>query len=82
MLTCVFVGESGLGKTTFMNTLFNSDLTEEIVPKNPQHTQTVQILPSHYGTFLSIALFCGSEMKESDRQERVHVRELPPTSVL
>ncbi|KAF9364208.1 Septin-6 [Mortierella sp. NVP85] len=42
------VGESGLGKTTFMNTLFNSDLTEEIVPKNPQHTQTVQIQPSHY----------------------------------
>ncbi|KAI7825116.1 Septin-type guanine nucleotide-binding (G) domain-containing protein, partial [Gamsiella multidivaricata] len=42
------VGESGLGKTTFMNTLFNSDLKEEILPRNPQHTQTVQIQPSHY----------------------------------
>ncbi|KAF9348598.1 hypothetical protein BGX26_012998 [Mortierella sp. AD094] len=42
------VGESGLGKTTFMNTLFNTDLKEEILPKNPQHTQTVQIQPSHY----------------------------------
>ncbi|KAK3828405.1 MAG: septin [Benniella sp.] len=47
-LNLMVVGESGLGKTTFMNTLFNSDLTEEIVPKNPQHTQTVQIQPSHY----------------------------------
>ncbi|KAF9996411.1 hypothetical protein BGZ80_005901, partial [Entomortierella chlamydospora] len=42
------VGESGLGKTTFMNTLFNTDLKEEILPRNPQHTQTVQIQPSHY----------------------------------
>ncbi|KAI1299794.1 Septin-6 [Mortierella claussenii] len=31
-----------------MNTLFNSDLKEEILPRNPQHTQTVQIQPSSY----------------------------------
>ncbi|KAG0367382.1 hypothetical protein BGZ54_003948 [Gamsiella multidivaricata] len=47
-LNLMVVGESGLGKTTFMNTLFNSDLKEEILPRNPQHTQTVQIQPSHY----------------------------------
>ncbi|KAG0036326.1 Septin-9, partial [Gryganskiella cystojenkinii] len=40
--------ESGLGKTTFMNTLFNTDLKEEILPRNPQTTQTVTIQPSHY----------------------------------
>ncbi|PKY46109.1 Septin [Rhizophagus irregularis] len=42
------VGESGLGKTTFMNTLFNTPLKEEILPKNPQATQTVEIVPVHY----------------------------------
>ncbi|KAG0212505.1 hypothetical protein BGX31_001477, partial [Mortierella sp. GBA43] len=47
-LNLMVVGESGLGKTTFMNTLFNTDLTEEIVPNHPQHNQTVQIQPSHY----------------------------------
>lgn len=45
------LGESGLGKTTFMNTLFNTDLKEEILPRNPQSTQTVQIQPSYYGTY-------------------------------
>ncbi|KAF9383061.1 Septin-6 [Podila verticillata] len=47
-LNLMVVGESGLGKTTFMNTLFNTDLKEEILPRNPQSTQTVQIQPSHY----------------------------------
>ncbi|KAF9173956.1 Septin-6 [Mortierella sp. AD011] len=47
-LNLMVVGESGLGKTTFMNTLFNTDLKEEILPRNPQHSQTVQIQPSHY----------------------------------
>ncbi|KAG0324099.1 Septin-6 [Dissophora globulifera] len=46
-LNLMVVGESGLGKTTFMNTLFNADL-KEILPRNTQHTQTVQIQPSHY----------------------------------
>ncbi|KAK5815704.1 septin [Linnemannia elongata] len=47
-LNLMVVGESGLGKTTFMNTLFNTDLKEEILPRNPQSTQTVQIQPSYY----------------------------------
>ncbi|KAG0021024.1 cell division control protein [Entomortierella chlamydospora] len=42
------VGESGLGKTTFMNTLFNADLKEEIPTKKLHSTQTVQIQPSYY----------------------------------
>ncbi|KAI9595052.1 Septin-2 [Syncephalis fuscata] len=42
------VGDTGLGKTTFMNTLFNTDLTEEILPKTPQDTKTVQIDPKYY----------------------------------
>jgi len=48
VLNIMVVGESGLGKTTFMNTLFNTPLKEEILPKNPQSTQTVEILPVHY----------------------------------
>ncbi|KAF9161582.1 Septin-6 [Actinomortierella ambigua] len=47
-LNLMVVGESGLGKTTFMNTLFNTDLTEEILPRNPQSTQTVVISPKYY----------------------------------
>lgn len=42
------VGESGLGKTTFMNTLFNTDLKEDIQPKKIHSTQTVEIQPSYY----------------------------------
>lgn len=37
------LGESGLGKTTFMNTLFNTDLTSEITSEEPG--KTVQISP-------------------------------------
>ncbi|CAG8446017.1 9294_t:CDS:10 [Scutellospora calospora] len=48
VLNIMVVGESGLGKTTFMNTLFNTPLKEEIHPKNPQSTQTVEISPVHY----------------------------------
>ncbi|KAF9433685.1 Septin-6 [Entomortierella beljakovae] len=47
-LNLMVVGESGLGKTTFMNTLFNTDLKDEILPKNTQRTETVEILPSYY----------------------------------
>ncbi|KAF9967070.1 Septin-6 [Mortierella alpina] len=47
-LNLMIVGESGLGKTTFMNTLFNTDLKEEILPRNPQSSQTVQIQPAYY----------------------------------
>ncbi|KAG0254141.1 Septin-6 [Mortierella polycephala] len=47
-LNLMVVGESGLGKTTFMNTLFNTDLREEILPRNPQTTQTVKVQPSYY----------------------------------
>ncbi|KAG0043163.1 hypothetical protein BGZ83_011764 [Gryganskiella cystojenkinii] len=42
------VGESGLGKTTFMNTLFNTDLKEEILPRKLHSTETVNIEPSYY----------------------------------
>ncbi|KAF8941316.1 Septin-domain-containing protein [Dissophora ornata] len=47
-LNLMVVGESGLGKTTFMNTLFNTDLKEEILPKKIHSTQTVDIQPSYY----------------------------------
>ncbi|RUS32335.1 hypothetical protein BC938DRAFT_475696 [Jimgerdemannia flammicorona] len=42
------VGETGLGKTTFMNTLFNTDLVESIIPETPQSTKTVVISPKTY----------------------------------
>ncbi|ORX91416.1 Septin [Basidiobolus meristosporus CBS 931.73] len=42
------VGETGLGKTTFMNTLFNTDLTEEITHEYPQNNKTVAITPTTY----------------------------------
>ncbi|CAG8530824.1 7681_t:CDS:10 [Paraglomus brasilianum] len=48
VLNIMVVGESGLGKTTFMNTLFNTSLKEEIPAKNPQATKTVEIDPVHY----------------------------------
>ncbi|KAI7831230.1 Septin-domain-containing protein [Gamsiella multidivaricata] len=47
-LNLMVVGESGLGKTTFMNTLFNTDLKEEILPKKIHSTQTVSIQPAYY----------------------------------
>ncbi|KAI9105620.1 Septin-domain-containing protein [Phlyctochytrium arcticum] len=37
------VGESGLGKTTFMNTLFNAPLTEQPQQRNLAGTKTVSI---------------------------------------
>ncbi|KAF9433344.1 hypothetical protein BGZ76_009573 [Entomortierella beljakovae] len=47
-LNLMVVGESGLGKTTFMNTLFNTDLKEEIPAKKIHSTQTVNIQPTYY----------------------------------
>ncbi|ORZ28601.1 Septin-domain-containing protein [Lobosporangium transversale] len=47
-LNLMVVGESGLGKTTFMNTLFNSNLKEEIPVKKIHSSQTVEITPSYY----------------------------------
>ncbi|KAF9908072.1 Neuronal-specific septin-3 [Lobosporangium transversale] len=49
-LNLMVVGESGLGKTTFMNTLFNSNLKEEIPVKKIHSSQTVEITPSYYDT--------------------------------
>jgi septin family protein len=42
-------GESGLGKTTFLNTLFNAPLTEVVGPENLSSSKTVQIQPQKYG---------------------------------
>ncbi|KAI8818057.1 Septin-domain-containing protein [Fimicolochytrium jonesii] len=47
-LNIMVVGESGLGKTTFMNTLFNAPLTEELGPRNLSSTKTVSIDPTTY----------------------------------
>jgi septin family protein len=47
-----FLGESGLGKTTFMNTLFNSPLTEKIEAKHLADTKTVSIQPRTFGNKL------------------------------
>ncbi|KAJ3295882.1 Septin-6 [Borealophlyctis nickersoniae] len=41
-------GESGLGKTTFMNTLFNTPLKEIKASKNLSSTQTVEVDPTTY----------------------------------
>ncbi|KAJ2956517.1 hypothetical protein NQZ79_g7625 [Umbelopsis isabellina] len=45
-LNVMVVGESGLGKTTFMNTLFNTDFTADITPEKP--IKTVAITPVTY----------------------------------
>ncbi|KAJ3334226.1 hypothetical protein HDU76_006598 [Blyttiomyces sp. JEL0837] len=42
------VGESGLGKTTFMNSLFNAPLTEQKIQKNLSSSKTVSIQPTTY----------------------------------
>ncbi|KAI8812142.1 CDC10 protein [Cladochytrium replicatum] len=42
------VGESGLGKTTFLNTLFNAPLTEKIKPESLAAQKTLQISPTTY----------------------------------
>ncbi|KAG2223542.1 hypothetical protein INT45_000862 [Circinella minor] len=47
-LNVMVVGESGLGKSTFMNTLFNTDLNDTSVPRVPQDTKTVDITPVHF----------------------------------
>ncbi|KAI9293115.1 Septin [Neoconidiobolus thromboides FSU 785] len=39
----MIAGESGLGKTTFINTLFNTDIYENVYPKAPQKTDKVSI---------------------------------------
>ncbi|KAF7723934.1 septin 2 [Apophysomyces ossiformis] len=46
-LNLMVVGETGLGKSTFMNTLFHSDLYESEA-KVPQDTKTVEITPVTY----------------------------------
>ncbi|KND01015.1 uncharacterized protein SPPG_04107 [Spizellomyces punctatus DAOM BR117] len=48
MFNIMVVGESGLGKTTFMNTLFNAPLTEQRTPKNLSASKTVAIDPTTY----------------------------------
>ncbi|KAI9311977.1 Septin-domain-containing protein [Dichotomocladium elegans] len=47
-LNVMVVGESGLGKSTFMNTLFCTDLKDTNVPKVPQDTKTVAISPTYF----------------------------------
>ncbi|CDH58684.1 cell division control gtp binding protein [Lichtheimia corymbifera JMRC:FSU:9682] len=46
-LNVMVVGESGLGKSTFVNTLFYADL-KDTLPKVPQDTKTVDITPVHF----------------------------------
>ncbi|KAI8915569.1 septin-10 [Gorgonomyces haynaldii] len=41
-------GESGLGKTTFLNTLFNTDLTEHWEPQNLNQRKTTEISPAQF----------------------------------
>ncbi|KAJ9089706.1 Septin-6 [Entomophthora muscae] len=65
VLNLMVVGETGLGKTTFMNTLFNSDLTEYIVPKVPQKTTEVRVVPSTF------------ELKEENVNMRLTVIDTP-----
>jgi len=36
-----------------MNTLFNTDLKEDILPRKLHSTETVNIEPSYYGTTIS-----------------------------
>ncbi|KAJ3276867.1 hypothetical protein HDV01_002922 [Terramyces sp. JEL0728] len=41
-------GESGLGKTTFLNTLFNAPLTEKVASQNLFASKTVEINPTTF----------------------------------
>ncbi|RKP26881.1 Septin-type guanine nucleotide-binding (G) domain-containing protein, partial [Syncephalis pseudoplumigaleata] len=52
-------GETGLGKTTFMNTLFNTDLTEEILPKCSTHPSMAGMLTRCTHTL------CATELTEN-----------------
>ncbi|KAJ3115293.1 hypothetical protein HK100_001407 [Physocladia obscura] len=45
------VGDSGLGKTTFINTLFNAPLNEDKSPKHLSSVKTVAITPVTYELF-------------------------------
>ncbi|KAI9028316.1 putative Septin-2 [Phycomyces nitens] len=47
-LNIMVVGETGLGKSTFMNTLFQADLKDTTELKVPQDTKTVEITPVSY----------------------------------
>ncbi|KAL1934404.1 hypothetical protein VTP01DRAFT_6586 [Rhizomucor pusillus] len=47
-LNVMVVGESGLGKSTFVNTLFQTDIKDRSTPKMPQDTKTVEITPMHF----------------------------------
>ncbi|KAI8806403.1 septin [Cladochytrium replicatum] len=42
------VGESGLGKTTFLNTLFNAPLTDVIKPESLTQSKTLEVAPTTY----------------------------------
>ncbi len=46
------VGESGLGKTTFLNSLWNSSLTEAGKPQSLFSSKTVEITPMQFGLAL------------------------------
>ena len=48
-LSIISAGESGLGKTTFLNTLWNTTLAEDIQPRNLFASKTVEINPVPYG---------------------------------
>ncbi|KAI9341340.1 Septin-domain-containing protein [Obelidium mucronatum] len=45
------VGDSGLGKTTFLNTLFNAPLNDNTAPKHLSSVKTVGITPVTYELF-------------------------------
>jgi septin family protein len=47
--SCPTLGESGLGKTTFLNTLFNTNITENIPQKNILSLSQIEIHPKVYG---------------------------------
>lgn len=65
VLNLMVVGETGLGKTTFMNTLFNTDLNENISAKNPQKTTQVDVKP------------CSFELKEDNVTLNLTVIDTP-----
>ncbi|KAI7863430.1 septin [Spinellus fusiger] len=47
-LNIMVVGETGLGKSTFMNTLFHTELKDSTLLKTPQDTKTVKVTPVSY----------------------------------
>lgn len=74
----VHQGESGLGKSTLINTLFNTTLypRKEVAPPHQERPRTVAIESISAGTYLAGAF--GIESVHSIKTDRIHVHICSP----